>query len=253
MQIITSPSPNFDERRNGARPELIVMHYTGMESGAAALARLCDAAAKVSSHYLVEEDGRVFALVEESQRAWHAGHGEWRRRDDINSHSIGIELVNPGHEFGYRPFPQAQIAAVRDLSLAIMARHGIVPQDVIAHSDLAPSRKTDPGELFPWEELAAAGVGVYPPPLTQHDENFVPLKCGDHGHLVTVMQEELIAYGWHCPTSGRFDQTTVEAVLAFQRHFRGSRVDGVWDGDCARIMNWLLGERNPFTCHSPQG
>lgn len=241
MNLIPAASPNFDARRNGAQPELIVMHYTGMSSGAAALARLCDPAAKVSSHYLVEEDGRVFALVDESQRAWHAGLGYWRGRSDVNSRSIGIEIVNPGHEFGYRPFPRAQIAAVQDLSLAIIALHGITARNVIAHSDLAPCRKTDPGELFPWQQLAAAGVGLYPPSMTGRDETDDSLTTGDRNDRVRELQQGLADYGWPCPITGEFDSTTLFAVLAFQRHFRGARVDGIWDADCACRLAWLLG------------
>ena len=157
MQVIERPSPNFDARRGGQRPQLLVMHYTGMVSAAAALARLVDPAAQVSCHYLVAEDGAVTRLVDETHRAWHAGMGFWRGRGDVNSRSIGIEIVNPGHEFGYRRFPAAQILAVQELSLAVMARHGIAAQGVIGHSDLAPTRKLDPGELFPWSQLAEQG------------------------------------------------------------------------------------------------
>jgi N-acetylmuramoyl-L-alanine amidase len=164
IDLIAAPSPNFDTRR--APPDMLVLHYTGMETGEAALARLRDPEAKVSAHYLVEEDGRIFQLVPEERRAWHAGAGGWRGEDDCNAASIGIEIVNPGHEFGYRLFPEAQIAAVIALIGDIRDRWTIPDNRIIAHSDLAPARKTDPGELFPWKRLAEAGHGLWaePPP-----------------------------------------------------------------------------------------
>ena len=146
-------SPNFNERRGGARPSLILLHYTGMESAGAALARLCDPVAEVSAHYMVYEDGRVVQMVDEAHRAWHAGVSQWGDIVDVNSHSIGIEMVNPGHEFGYRAFPQVQVTAVKVLCRGIMARWDIGAEGVLGHSDVAPGRKVDPGELFPWDEL----------------------------------------------------------------------------------------------------
>ncbi len=141
---------------------MLVLHYTGMQTAAAALARLCDPAAKVSSHYLVDEDGAVHALVEEQNRAWHAGVSFWRGATGLNDRSIGIEIVNPGHEFGYRPFPPVQMRAVRALCHGILARWpGIVARNVVAHSDIAPNRKQDPGELFDWRGLAQAGIGLW--------------------------------------------------------------------------------------------
>lgn len=162
-EAIVRPSPNQAPRTAGTVIDLLVLHYTGMSSGAAALARLCEASAEVSAHYLVEEDGTVYALVPESQRAWHAGVSQWRGQGDVNNRSIGVEIVNPGHEFGYRAFPKAQVAAVIALCQEILARHpAIVPRNVVAHSDIAPWRKEDPGELFPWSRLAQAGVGLWP-------------------------------------------------------------------------------------------
>jgi N-acetylmuramoyl-L-alanine amidase len=158
--IHQSPSPNADERRLPIF--MLVLHYTGMPSGAKALARLCDPAAKVSAHYLIDEDGSIHTLVEEDRRAWHAGVGFWRGVTDINSASIGIELVNPGHQWGYRPFPAEQIEALLELLQDITQRHTIAPENIIAHSDLAPARKQDPGELFPWKYLAEHGVGLWP-------------------------------------------------------------------------------------------
>src|SRR5690606_17152454 len=152
-------SPNFGPRLGTSRPDTIILHYTGMQSGAAAEAWLCTAESQVSSHYLVHEDGRVVQMVRESDRAWHAGKSFWQGATDINSQSVGIEIVNPGHEFGYRSFPRRQVVAVIGLCKGIVARHGVPPQRVLAHSDIAPGRKVDPGEKFPWRKLAEAGIG----------------------------------------------------------------------------------------------
>ncbi|MGE4529478.1 MAG: N-acetylmuramoyl-L-alanine amidase, partial [Rhodospirillaceae bacterium] len=165
VSLRTDPaSPNHDARPAGAPVDMLVLHYTGMETAAAALARLCDPAAKVSAHYLIDEDGAVHALVAEDRRAWHAGVSAWRGEADVNARSIGIELVNPGHEFGYRDFPARQIDALADLCREILARHPIPPRNVVGHSDVAPRRKTDPGERFPWPALAKLGIGLAPQP-----------------------------------------------------------------------------------------
>ena len=209
MRIRDLPSPNHDERPQPI--DMLVLHYTGMESGAAAIARLRDPAAKVSSHYVVEEDGAVFRLVPEERRAWHAGVSHWRGESALNGRSIGIEIVNPGHEFGYRPFPALQMAAVCDLCLAILSRHAIRARDVVAHSDIAPDRKEDPGELFDWEGLAANGVGLWPgAPAT-----------GAPGDAAAL----LAAIGY------RTDLPLPVLLRAFQRHWRPARVDGVADGE----------------------
>lgn len=153
-------SPNFNARRGGVEPSLIVLHYTGMKTAEAAIERLCDPVAEVSAHYVVDEDGSILQLVAEDMRAWHAGVSQWGDITDVNSHSIGIEMVNPGHEFGYRAFPQVQMTAVKALCRAIMVRWGVKPENVVGHSDVAPGRKIDPGELFPWDELVAEGLAV---------------------------------------------------------------------------------------------
>lgn len=168
---MTFPSPNHGERRGTQRPDLIVLHYTGMADAAAARARLCDPAAEVSAHWLLYEDGRAEALVPEDRRAWHAGAGSWRGRDDVNSHSIGIEIVNPGD----RPFPAAQMAGLEHLLRQIMARWNIGPAGVIGHSDMAPGRKFDPGGRFDWCRLAAAGLAIWPDGLATN----VPVPCLD--------------------------------------------------------------------------
>ena len=156
------PSPNQDERPPGGAIDVLILHYTGMRTGQDALARLCDPAARVSCHYVVEEDGATWQLVDEARRAWHAGVSHWRGHDGLNDRSIGVEVVNPGHDWGYRDFPALQMAAVCDLCLGILRRHPIPPGNVVAHSDVAPDRKQDPGELFDWPGLAANGVGLWP-------------------------------------------------------------------------------------------
>ena len=162
MKFLERPSPNHDARPDGLAVDILLLHYTGMTSGEAALARLCDPAAKVSAHYCIDEDGSVSRLVPEARRAWHAGAGHWAGAGDINARSIGIELVNPGHEFGYRAFPEAQMTALMALARDILARHPIPAARVLGHSDVAPLRKEDPGELFDWQGLAAAGIGLWP-------------------------------------------------------------------------------------------
>ncbi len=161
--VVERPSPNHDARPDGQAVDILLLHYTGMKSAEAALARLCDPAAKVSAHYVIDEDGTLTRLVDEARRAWHAGVSSWAGDSGVNARSIGIELVNPGHEFGYRPFPAPQMAALTALARDILARHAIPPQRVLGHSDVAPTRKQDPGELFDWEALAAAGIGLWPP------------------------------------------------------------------------------------------
>lgn len=209
MRIRDLPSPNQDDRPAGQAIDMLVLHYTGMQSGQAAIDRLRDPLAAVSSHYVVEEDGTVFRLVEEERRAWHAGISHWRGASGLNGRSIGIEIVNPGHEFGYRPYPALQMAAVCDLCLDILSRHPIAPRDVVAHSDVAPDRKEDPGELFDWEGLAANGVGLWP-------KNAAPNMNGDALDLLGM-----IGY--------RTDLPLPVLLRAFQRHWRPARVDGLLD------------------------
>lgn len=221
MIVRERPSPNFDARAAGTPVDMLVLHYTGMETAAAALDRLTDAAAKVSAHYLIDEDGAVWSLVDETRRAWHAGVSYWRGATDINSRSIGIELVNPGHEFGYRPFPEAQMAALIGLATAILGRHPIPPSNVVGHSDIAPRRKTDPGELFDWPRLAAAGIGLWPGEAD---------TCIMDADAVTA---RLAAVG--------YETVDVFASLrAFQRHFRPARVNGRIDFETARRLEGLI-------------
>ena len=225
-------SPNHGERKAGKRADAIILHYTGMKTGAAALALLCSAASEVSCHYLVWEDGSITQLVPEARRAWHAGRGVWAGDSDMNSRSIGIEIVNPGHPGGrgeapMPPYPRKQIRAVTALCADICARHAIAPQRVLAHSDIAPSRKIDPGERFPWASLAKAGVGhwVRPAPISETKG----LRWGDSGNYVEHMQRLLAQYGYGATQTGSYDAATEIAVRAFQRHFRPARVDGMMD------------------------
>ena len=205
--MLDLPSPNQDARPPDTPIDTLILHYTGMRTGAEAVARLRDPAARVSSHYVVEEDGRVFRLVSEHRRAFHAGVSHWRGHTSLNARSIGIEIVNPGHEHGYRPFPALQMAAVCDLCLQIIARHPIPARNVVAHSDVAPDRKEDPGELFDWRGLAANGVGLWP----EGD--------GTSGDPLTL----LAAIGY------RTDIPLPVLLRAFQRHWQPERVDGEAD------------------------
>ena len=237
MKIVERPSPNFNERVGEGVPDILVMHYTGMQTCAAAVERLTSAEARVSSHYTIDEDGTIYAHVPEHLRAWHAGVSSWRGATDINSRSVGIEIVNPGHEFGYRAFPEAQIEAVIALSQGIVKRHRIQPRNVIGHSDIAPDRKTDPGELFPWKRLAEAGLGVWVEATAAHGPS---LDLGASGDDVSALQTDLARYGYGIEVTGVFDERTRIVVSAFQRHFRPARFDGVADGETLAILRALM-------------
>jgi N-acetylmuramoyl-L-alanine amidase len=225
MQIAERPSPNFDARPGDGRVDILILHYTGMRTAQEALNRLCDPAARVSAHYLIDEDGAVTRMVAEETRAWHAGISSWRGRTDINGASIGIEIVNPGHEFGYRPFPEAQMAALEELAKGILSRHPIPARHVIGHSDVAPLRKQDPGELFDWQHFAGRGIGFWPDFTGQMGQNPPGLR---------EIQSLLAEIGYFCPQSGALDAISTAAILAFQRHFRPERCDGVLDAETAR-------------------
>lgn len=220
---IRCPSPNHGERRS-ATIDMLVLHYTGMASGEAARAWLCDERSRVSAHYLVDEAGEVFSLVEEDRRAWHAGQAHWAGHDDINSRSIGIEAQNPGHDAGLPDFPDRQIDAVIALSAQIVARHPIPARNVLAHSDVAPGRKIDPGELFPWARLAAEGIGLWADPAPPDDCHV--LESGASGEEVSALQRALAAFGYRLDDTGTYDEATATVVTAFQRHWRPARVDG---------------------------
>jgi N-acetylmuramoyl-L-alanine amidase len=221
VPIIHGHSPNSDDRR-GRAIDMLVLHYTGMKSAEEALARLMDPDAKVSAHYLVDEDGTIHALVPEARRAWHAGVSKWRGESDTNARSVGIEIVNPGHEFGYRAFPERQVQAVIRLSLGVLSRHPISPRNVVGHSDVAPTRKEDPGELFPWQRLKGYGIGLWP---------------FDGGERADLPPERVLAmlesYGYDVVEPGA-------AIAAFQRHFRPERVDGIADYETVGRLKRLL-------------
>ena len=225
MQRVAAPSPNFDARGPGTPVDILLLHYTGMQTGAAAIERLCDPDAEVSAHYTVDEDGTIYAHVPEDARAWHAGISYWAGARDINARSIGIEIVNPGHEFGYRSFPDCQIEAVIALSQDIFERHPIPPERVLGHSDVAPARKSDPGELFPWGTLSLAGIGLWP--QTRKAHLHVPFADG------------LRAFGYGLSPDMDVPEKTV--IEAFQRHWRPGRIDGIADRECEAILGALLG------------
>ena len=219
-------SPNQGDRR-GRAPDCIVLHYTGMPTAEGALAQLCNPKAEVSAHYFVFEDGRVAQLVPEDRRAWHAGRSSWFDDTDLNSASIGVEIVNPGHDGGLPPFPDAQIDAVIALCRDVIARHAIAPERILAHSDIAPGRKVDPGEKFPWARLAAAGVGLWREPAP--DMPGLVLGSGATGAAVSSLQRDLRALGYGLEETGHYDERTKTVVEAFQRRWRPQRIDGVAD------------------------
>jgi N-acetylmuramoyl-L-alanine amidase len=220
-EITQRPSPNHGPRLDGGRIDMLVLHYTGMRSAAEAIRRLCDPAAEVSAHYLIDEAGAIFQLVDEERRAWHAGRAAWAGESDINNCSIGIELANPGHEFGYRVFPEPQMEALVDLCSGILARHPIPADRVLGHSDVAPDRKEDPGELFDWTRLGRAGIGIWP------EKTGMP---ADHeaGSLVDI-QRGLGRLGYGIEMSGQMDSETRSALLAFQRHWLPDQITGARD------------------------
>jgi N-acetylmuramoyl-L-alanine amidase len=220
-EIIDAPSPNFDERELPIT--MLVLHYTGMEDGPSAIARLRSEDSKVSSHYVVAEDGQVLRLVDEEKRAWHAGRSFWRGVTDVNSASIGIEIINPGHEFGYRPFPEEQMDSLVPLVADIVKRRGIKPAYVVGHSDIAPNRKEDPGELFDWARLARLGLAIERPTRNLMDPHWT-----DGGFLLAL---ERFGYDVRVPKA---------AVVAFQRRFRPELIDGVIDGETRAILLGLL-------------
>ena len=232
------PSPNFGDRNDGREPDMILLHYTGMPDVEGAIAQLCTAGTEVSAHYVVLEDGRIVQCVPEAKRAWHAGVAFWDGEEDINSCSIGVEIVNRGHDWGYPDYPSRQIAALITLCRGIMLRRNVPSHRVLAHSDVAPSRKKDPGEKFPWHSLANSGVGhwVQPASIMRGEA----LKLGAISEEVAHLQRALAKYGYGVPISGKYDGPTMEVVAAFQRHFRPARVDGVADRSTLSTLQSLL-------------
>jgi N-acetylmuramoyl-L-alanine amidase len=235
------PSPNFEPRAAGAQPSILLLHYTGVITAAKAIDWLSRSESKVSAHYVVDDEGRITQLVAETMRAWHAGLAAWAGETDINSASIGIEIHNPGHELGYPDFPQPQLAAVEALCRDIIARHAIKPERVLAHSDVAPTRKKDPGEKFPWARLAQAGIGhwVGPEPVSWADPGMARDAAGP---LVADVQALLARYGYGIEATGGFDPKTEFVVTAFQRHFRPERVDGRIDQSTVTTLERLIAD-----------
>ncbi|MGV8996690.1 MAG: N-acetylmuramoyl-L-alanine amidase [Parvibaculaceae bacterium] len=238
FSIELRPSPNFNDRPQPSVIDILVLHYTGMGSAEAAIRQLCSPDAKVSSHYVVDEGGHVLRLVDEDKRAWHAGVSSWAGHADLNGRSIGIEIVNGGHDGGCPPYPDVQMQAVEKLCQQIISRHPIKRRSVVAHSDIAPGRKADPGEWFDWARLARAGVGhwVAPQPLVDGPV----LKLGDRGDPVSELQFRLADYGYGIEVLGVYDERTRAVVEAFQRHFRPERVDGVADLSTVATLRLLL-------------
>ena len=241
LKMTQAPSPNFDERTLPI--SLLILHYTGMETGEAALERMTDADAKVSAHYMVEEDGRIFQLVDEERRAWHAGLSEWQGETNINSCSIGIEIVNGGHDWpnadgSLPPFPDAQIIAVIALCKDIESRHGRLT--LLGHSDIAPMRKIDPGEHFPWSGLAAAGLGYWPE--VQSDDRRVLFDAGSRDRGVAILQRGLAHIGYSARVSGVMDEATLKIVEALQRRYRQDQVDGIVDIHTMDIVKAMTGQ-----------
>ena len=240
---IQRQSPNFNQRPKGTVIDMLVLHYTGMTNASSALKKLCDSNKKVSAHYPVDEVGNCFQLVDEVNRAWHAGESSWAGNSDVNGCSIGIELVNPGHEFGYRPFPEIQMRSLEMLMRDILSRHSILAHKILGHSDVSPSRKRDPGELFDWHRLAANGFGLWP--HQKHDHIFTdekPLQFGMNGTAVTDLQKQLTYFGYNIEITGYYDHQTKEVVIAFQRHFRSQQIDGVFDSLCMDLLLDLLNQ-----------
>lgn len=239
MEIIASLSPNFDDRKY--KIDMLVLHYTGMESGQAALARMCDPKAKVSAHYMVWEDGRIHQLVAEDRRAWHAGVSGWQGNDDLNSRSIGIEIVNGGHDFPLPdgrlpPYPHAQIHALIELCTRLINDYDIPQTRIVGHSDIAPLRKQDPGEHFPWDRLARAGIGIWPDlegTSSKHVDG-TGFASGDSGARVHRMQQFLAAIGYSIEVNGLFDPQTEAVVRAFQRRWLPRRLSGSADPETLR-------------------
>jgi N-acetylmuramoyl-L-alanine amidase len=230
------PSPNRGDRNRNLQPNILLMHYTGMVNAEKAIGWLAAPESKVSCHYVIDVDGRITQMVREADRAWHAGVAHWAGENDINSTSIGIEIQNPGHADGYHAYPRAQMRAVCDLGLDITQRHGIAPERVLAHSDVAPLRKIDPGEKFDWRWLAREGLGHWVAPVPIRGDG----TADDDPGRTAAAADMLKAYGYGVGVPGAAGPELVTVVRAFQRHFRPARVDGIVDASTLATLERLL-------------
>ena len=222
--MIQQPSPNFNDRPAGIEIDMLVLHYTGMRTANEALDRMCDPVAEVSAHYMIDEDGQVYQLVGEEKRAWHAGVSSWRGNSNINDRSIGIELANPGHEFGYRAFPAVQFNMLVKLAKEILVRNSIPTRNTVGHSDIAPARKQDPGELFDWAQLASHGIGLWPTTILPQNTN----------------EDYFSDFGLALQTYGYDITDLTTTTRAFQRHFRPSLCNGQDDSETRKTLQALL-------------
>lgn len=240
LKVKDLPSPNFSQRPPEMEVDVLVLHYTGMRTGREALSRLCDAKTQVSSHYVVEEDGQIFRLVPEDKQAWHAGISCWNGKAALNENSIGIEIVNPGHEYGYRPFPQVQMDAVLELTKNITSRYNIAPHNVVGHSDIAPMRKQDPGELFDWKYLARHGVGLWVDVGQVRHASKLVASLGDESLNVATIQKMLLCYGYHIRVDGLYGEKTESVIRAFKRHHIQDDLGSFWDNRSQATLEALL-------------
>lgn len=238
LATLWCPSPNYEPRVGGRTPDMLILHYTGMEQAEAALDWLTREESKVSAHYLIDEEGRIAQMVPESERAWHAGQSLWAGETDLNSSSIGIEIHNPGHDLGYPDFPEGQMRAVEALCLDILGRHAIPPERVLAHSDIAPGRKRDPGERFDWKRLGRAGIGLYVAPAPLGDD--LGLGPGDEGEAVARLQRALARFGYGVEITSTYGTGLEQVVQSFQRHFRPARIDGRADCSTQETLGRLI-------------
>jgi N-acetylmuramoyl-L-alanine amidase len=238
LATLWCPSPNHEPRLGGRTVDMLILHYTGMEQAEAALDFLTREESKVSAHYLIDEEGRVAQMVPESERAWHAGQSRWAGETDLNSCSIGIEIHNPGHDLGYPDFPESQMRAVEVLCLDILGRHVIPAERVLAHSDIAPGRKRDPGERFDWARLARAGIGLYVASAPLGDD--LGMGVGDEGAAVAALQRTLLSYGYGVEVTSTYARGLEQVVEAFQRHFRPARIDGRADASTIQTLERLI-------------
>jgi N-acetylmuramoyl-L-alanine amidase len=238
MKITQVECISYDERKEGSQIDSLIMHYTGMETEQAAIDRLCSPEWEVSSHYIVLENGAILQLVPEEKRAWHAGRSDWRDKTELNHSSIGIEITNKGHEFGYTCFLDAQMIAIIELSKAIIKQHNIPARNVIGHSDITPARKEDPGELFNWQLLAENGIGLFPKVSVAIPE--ILISSNNIGEKVVNLQHRLAAYGYKIEITGVYDKQTEIVVMAFKRHFSPSMLSESWDSLSEAMLEGVL-------------